>query len=318
VQLVNEFVVPRPIEATWDVLNDVERIAPAMPGATLTDHVDDVYHGKVKVKVGPVTAQYAGTAQFKERDEAAHHMVLEATGKESSGRGRASALVNVDLAAEGAQTRVKVVTDLTISGPLAQFGRGAIAEVSSKLLGQFVTNLETMVLADEPTSTTGTPTAGAPATAAPSASATSADGGAPTAPAADTGSTGPASGGGAASGGGTAGPVSSGPSAPSPTSSTTAPAAPPSGSTAPGAASSAPATAAPASSATSATSGTAPTAPASTEATSVPPTRRAQPAEAPAAEVNLLKVAAWPILKRLIPVLVVVAIIVIVLVVWVF
>ena len=155
-QLVNEFVVPRPIDQTWAVLNDVERIAPAMPGATLTDHVDDVYHGKVKVKVGPVTAQYGGTAQFKERDEAAHHMVLEATGKESSGRGRASALVNVDLAAEGAQTRVKVVTDLTISGPLAQFGRGAIAEVSSKLLGQFVTNLETMVLADEPTSTTGT------------------------------------------------------------------------------------------------------------------------------------------------------------------
>ena len=183
-QLVNEFVVPRPIDQTWAVLNDVERIAPAMPGATLTDHVDDVYHGKVKVKVGPVTAQYGGTAQFKERDEAAHHMILEATGKESSGRGRASALVNVDLAAEGAQTRVKVVTDLTISGPLAQFGRGAIAEVSSKLLGQFVTNLETMVLADEPTPTantaTGTDTASTPATSAPPAAAGSVDSGAST------------------------------------------------------------------------------------------------------------------------------------------
>jgi carbon monoxide dehydrogenase subunit G len=290
VQLVNEFVVPRPIEATWDVLNDVERIAPAMPGATLTDHVDDVYHGKVKVKVGPVTAQYAGTAQFKERDEAAHHMVLEATGKESSGRGRASALVNVDLAAEGAQTRVKVVTDLTISGPLAQFGRGAIAEVSSKLLGQFVTNLESMVLADEPTPAAGTETAGTPATAAPSASAGSVDGGAPAAAPSDTTTTGPAASGPASGGPASNGSVSPDTSAPAATSSTPAPTA----------------------SATSATP------PASEGATTAPSTRRAQPAEAPAAEVNLLKVAAWPILKRLIPVLVVVAIIVIVLVVWVF
>jgi len=299
VQLVNEFVVPRPIDQTWDVLNDVERIAPAMPGATLTDHVDDVYHGKVKVKVGPVTAQYAGTAQFKERDEAAHHMVLEATGKESSGRGRASALVNVDLAAEGAQTRVKVVTDLTISGPLAQFGRGAIAEVSSKLLGQFVTNLESMVLADEPTPTantsTGTATAGTPAPAAPSASAASASNGS----------------------------VSPGTSAPAATSGTPAPTSPPptaspSGSAGAGATPSAPSTSAPAAAASSTTSATSAAPPAGAGATSVPSTRRAQPAEAPAAEVNLLKVAAWPILKRLIPVLVVVAIIVIVLVVWVF
>ena len=315
-QLVNEFVVPRPIDQTWDVLNDVERIAPAMPGATLTDHVDDVYHGKVKVKVGPVTAQYAGTAQFKERDEAAHHMVLEATGKESSGRGRASALVNVDLAAEGAQTRVKVVTDLTISGPLAQFGRGAIAEVSSKLLGQFVTNLESMVLADEPTPAAGTETAGTPATAAPSASAASVDSGAPAAAPSDTTTTvpaasGPASGTPASGGPASNGSVSSGTSAPAATSSTAAPNAS-SGSGAAGATSSAPAAAAPAAPAASAAL------PASEGATSVPSTRRAQPAEAPAAEVNLLKVAAWPILKRLIPVLVVVAVIVIVLVVWVF
>jgi carbon monoxide dehydrogenase subunit G len=328
VQLVNEFVVPRPIDQTWDVLNDVERIAPAMPGATLTDHVDDVYHGKVKVKVGPVTAQYAGTAQFKERDEAARHMVLEATGKESSGRGRASALVNVDLTAEGAETRVKVVTDLTISGPLAQFGRGAIAEVSSKLLGQFVTNLHTMVLADEPTptanSSTGTGTASAPAPSAPSATAASVDSGAPATAPSDT-STGPApttpgsSAGAASAGEASAGAASPGAasagaavtdtSAPGATSSTAAPTAASSGS---GATSAGPAAAAPASSATSAAPST------SARATSVPASPRAQPAEAPAAEVNLLKIAAWPILKRLIPVLVVVAIIVIVLVVWVF
>jgi len=285
VQLVNEFVVPRPIEATWAVLNDVERIAPAMPGATLTDHVDDVYHGKVKVKVGPVTAQYGGTAQFKERDEAARHMVLEATGKESSGRGRASALVNVDLAAEGAQTRVKVVTDLTISGPLAQFGRGAIAEVSSKLLGQFVTNLETMVLAEEPAptadTTTGTRADGAPATSAPAAAAASVDGGAPAATPSEATTTGP---------GATTGPATTGPATTGPATTGPAPA---------GAASAGP---------VSPDAG----------ATSVPSTPRAQPAEAPTAEVNLLKVAAWPILKRVIPALVVVAIIVIVLIVWVF
>src|SRR5262245_4766045 len=157
-QLVNEFVVPRPVDQTWAVLTDVERIAPAMPGAQLTDHVDDQYHGKVKVKVGPVTAAYGGIAQFKELDEAAHHMVLEATGKEASGRGRATALVTADLTAEGTQTRVKVVTELTISGPLAQFGRGAIAEVSARLLGQFVSNLETMVLASEPVDSTAAAT----------------------------------------------------------------------------------------------------------------------------------------------------------------
>jgi carbon monoxide dehydrogenase subunit G len=147
-QLVNEFVVPRPIEAAWEVLTDVERIAPCMPGAQLGDIVDDVYHGTVKVKVGPVTAAYAGTATFRERDEVAHHMVLDATGKEKAGRGRASAVVTADLAAEGDKTRVRVVTDLTISGPLAQFGRGAIAEVSTKLLNQFVESLKETVLAD--------------------------------------------------------------------------------------------------------------------------------------------------------------------------
>jgi carbon monoxide dehydrogenase subunit G len=330
-QLVNEFVVPRPIDQTWAVLNDVERIAPAMPGATLTDHVDDIYHGKVKVKVGPVTAQYGGTAQFRERDEAAHHMVLEATGKESSGRGRASAVVTADLAAEGTRTRVKVVTDLTISGPLAQFGRGAIAEVSAKLLGQFVSNLETMVLAHEPApstseTSTGTESAAAPAAAAPSTPAPSADGGAPAPAPAAPASAAPAS----------AAPASAAPASAAPASAAPASAAPESNGTvspntvspgigSPGA-TSAPAAGPAAGSAAPAES----TPPAATKpgpsvapqagaaASSVPATPRAQPAEAPAAEVNLLRVAAWPVLKRLIPVLVVIAVLVIVLVVWVF
>src|SRR5882757_1338315 len=145
-QLVNEFVVPRGIDETWAVLTDVERIAPAMPGAELTGVEDGKYNGKVKIKVGPVTAAYAGVASFRELDAANHHMVLDATGKESSGRGRAAAVVTADLTPDGTETKVKVTTDLTISGPLAQFGRGAIAEVSTRLLNQFVSNLKETVL----------------------------------------------------------------------------------------------------------------------------------------------------------------------------
>jgi uncharacterized protein len=147
-RLVNEFVVPRVIDEAWAVLTDVQRIAPAMPGARLTGVQDGIYSGTVKVKVGPVTAAYAGTASFRERDEQTHRVVLDATGKESTGRGRAAAVVTAQLTPEGEQTRVLVTTDLTISGPLAQFGRGAISEVSTRLLKQFVSNLQETVLAD--------------------------------------------------------------------------------------------------------------------------------------------------------------------------
>jgi carbon monoxide dehydrogenase subunit G len=137
-----DFVVPRPIEATWAVLTDLERVAPCMPGAALTEVAGDDYHGTVRVKVGPVVAQYAGVARFRELDPAAHHAVLEAKGKERSGRGLASAVVTADLSGEGAQTRVKVGTELNLSGPLAQFGRGAITEISEKLFAQFIERLK--------------------------------------------------------------------------------------------------------------------------------------------------------------------------------
>jgi carbon monoxide dehydrogenase subunit G len=137
-----DFVVPRQIEATWAVLTDLERVAPCMPGAALTEVVGDDYHGTVRVKVGPVVAQYAGVARFRERDPDAHHAVLEAKGKERSGRGLASAVVTADLAGEGAQTRVKVGTELNLSGPLAQFGRGAITEISERLFAQFIERLK--------------------------------------------------------------------------------------------------------------------------------------------------------------------------------
>jgi carbon monoxide dehydrogenase subunit G len=169
VRLDNEFVVPRPVDEAWAVLTDIERIAPCMPGAKLTEVDGDDYHGTVKVKVGPVVAQYAGVARFRERDADRHHAVLEATGKQSGGSGRASALVTADLAAESeGSTRVTVSTDLSIAGPLAQFGRGAIAQVSGRLLDQFVAELRNTVLAEsQPAPAPAVTPAAAPETDAP-------------------------------------------------------------------------------------------------------------------------------------------------------
>jgi carbon monoxide dehydrogenase subunit G len=145
-----DFLVPRQVDQAWAVMTDLERLAPCMPGAALTEVADDGYHGTVRVKVGPVVAQYAGVAKFRELDADAHHAVLEAKGKERSGRGLASAVVTADLAGEGAQTRVRVGTDLTISGPLAQFGRGAITEISERLFAQFIERLKESLDAEAP------------------------------------------------------------------------------------------------------------------------------------------------------------------------
>ncbi|MEV8511022.1 SRPBCC family protein [Dactylosporangium sp. NPDC051484] len=158
--LTNEFVVARPIDETWAVLTDIERIAPCMPGAQLTGVSGDEYQGKVKVKVGPMTAQFSGTAVFKEQDAAAHRAVIEAKGRDASGKGRASALVTAVLSAADGATKVRVETDLNIAGPLAQMGRSTIADISTRLLTQFVDNLENQLTAEEAT---------APAVAEPAA-----------------------------------------------------------------------------------------------------------------------------------------------------
>ncbi|MGI5180464.1 SRPBCC family protein [Dactylosporangium sp. CA-152071] len=163
--LTNEFVVHRPLEETWAVLTDLERIAPCMPGAQLTSVQGDEYHGKVKVKVGPMTAQFSGVATFKERDDAAHRAVIDARGRDASGKGRASALVTAVLTAEGESTKVAVETDLTIAGPLAQMGRSTIGDISTRLLGQFVTNLEAQ-LAEAPPSAETSPSAEEPPSSA--------------------------------------------------------------------------------------------------------------------------------------------------------
>ncbi len=145
-ELTNEFNVNVPVDEAWDVLTDVTRIAPAMPGARLETVEGDEYRGVVKVKVGPVTAEYKGAATFLERDPVAHRAVLRAEGRETRGQGNATATITATLAAEGSGTRVSVVTDLSITGRAAQFGRGVLADVSSKLLGQFVASLEKTVL----------------------------------------------------------------------------------------------------------------------------------------------------------------------------
>jgi uncharacterized protein len=149
VDLTNEFRVGVPVERAWEVLTDVERIAPCMPGAQLQEIEGDEYRGIVKVKVGPITAQYKGAARFVEQDEAGHRAVLRAEGRETRGQGNANATITAQLEPDGDGTKISVITDLTITGRVAQFGRGVLADVSTKLLGQFANCLETKLLAGE-------------------------------------------------------------------------------------------------------------------------------------------------------------------------
>ncbi|GGM79968.1 hypothetical protein GCM10010106_28270 [Thermopolyspora flexuosa] len=144
----HEFTVSVPVDRAWAVLTDLEAIAPCMPGAQLTGVDGDVYSGKVKIKVGPVVSQYAGNVKFLEKDDANHRAVIDARGRDSRGGGNASAVVTAQLHPDGDRTRVTVETDLKITGRIAQFGSGMIKEVSNKLLGQFVSNLESRLLAD--------------------------------------------------------------------------------------------------------------------------------------------------------------------------
>ena len=146
-ELVNDFTVSVPVEEAWPTLTDVERIAPCLPGAQLQEVEGDVYRGIVKVKVGPILAQFKGQATFIEKDDVNHKAVLKAEGRDTGGKGNASALITAQLEPRGdAATKVTVTTDLTITGKVAQFGRGALADVSTKLLNQFVDDLEKTVL----------------------------------------------------------------------------------------------------------------------------------------------------------------------------
>jgi len=174
-ELTNDFTVNAPIDTAWATLTDVERIAPCLPGAQLTEIEGDTYRGLVKVKVGPITAQFKGQASFVEKDTVQHRAVLKAEGRDTGGKGNASALITAQLEPVASDvTKVTVATDLTITGKVAQFGRGALADVSEKLLKQFVTNLESTVLrngAPEPAPETAEPTAVAAEPAAASGDA---------------------------------------------------------------------------------------------------------------------------------------------------
>ena len=165
----NDFTVSVPIELAWSALTDLAEVSLCLPGARLTGVEGEVYSGEVRVKVGPVVSEYAGTAQFAQKDDAVHRAVIDAKGRDSRGAGNASAQITMQLSADGLRTLVNVDTDLKISGKIAQLGGGMIAEVSQKLLGQFVVCLEAKLAAHPPTDAPDeTAPAGLPASTPPS------------------------------------------------------------------------------------------------------------------------------------------------------
>ncbi|GII88591.1 hypothetical protein Ssi03_65810 [Sphaerisporangium siamense] len=141
----HDFTVPVPVEQAWSVLLDVERVASCLPGATLDGVEGDVFTGRMKVKVGPITVTYRGEASFTSVDKDAHTLSLKASGKEARGTGTAGAVVTATLAGEGPRTRVTVETSFTVTGRPAQFGRGVMAEVGAKLIDRFAENLAALL-----------------------------------------------------------------------------------------------------------------------------------------------------------------------------
>ena len=185
-QLVNEFTVNRPIAHAWKVLTDIERIAPCLPGAQLQEIEGDKYRGVVKVKVGPISAALKGEASFVEQDDENHRAVLKGEGRDTKGNGNASALITASAQAlSPTSTKVVVHTDLNMTGKVAQFGRGALADISAKLMQQFAKNLDEMLAKDgqaaapaadtSPTSPTLAAAAATVGVTAPAAPGTSAD-----------------------------------------------------------------------------------------------------------------------------------------------
>ena len=146
-ELNNDFEVAAPVDLVWAVLTDVERIAPCLPGAQLLEIEGDEFQGVVKIKVGPITAQYKGAASFSESDDVEHRAVLRAEGRDTRGAGNAAADITAELEATDVGTKVTVTTDLTVTGKVAQFGRGVMADVSKKLMGQFAENLNDLIAA---------------------------------------------------------------------------------------------------------------------------------------------------------------------------
>jgi len=145
-QLINEFTVNRPIEEAWPLITDIERIAPCLPGAELQEVEGETYRGVVKVKLGAISSQFKGEANFIERDDVNYRAVIKGAGRDTGGRGNASAEITAQAESlSPTSTRVAVTTDLHITGKVAQFGRGIMGDVSSKLMAQFADNLNRMI-----------------------------------------------------------------------------------------------------------------------------------------------------------------------------
>ena len=219
-KLESTFHIEAPIEKAWEALNTPEMIAPCFPGATLTEYEGDSFSGTVKVKLGPISLTYKGKGTYVTRDADAHKVVIEANGRDSRGNGTASATVTGSMVADGPdKTAVTMVTDMTITGRPAQFGRGVISDVADKIIGQFaacVAEKLTPQADAAPTAGTaasGTPAAGAAATNAAANGFANGSGSAGTAAKAPSA---PSEASVAAATGVHAAPVTSGPNAPTP------------------------------------------------------------------------------------------------------
>jgi carbon monoxide dehydrogenase subunit G len=141
-RIENDMRVAASIDEAWSLLTDIPAIAPCLPGAELTGQDGDTYEGTMKVKVGPVTAEYSGTATVVEMDETSRTVKLTASGRDKRGAGNASADIFAEMREEDGGTVVSIATDLKVSGKVAQFGRGVMADISKKLLGQFAECIE--------------------------------------------------------------------------------------------------------------------------------------------------------------------------------
>lgn len=146
----NSFDVPVPVDEAWDLMMDIERIAPCVPGAELTEVVDDkTYKGKISVKLGPVALTFNGQTTFEQLDPANHAAKLKAQGTDAKGRGGAHANVDFHMEPSDIGTKILVHTNLQLSGAVAQYGRGVgmVADLAQQIISQFADNLEKNVIA---------------------------------------------------------------------------------------------------------------------------------------------------------------------------
>ena len=174
-QLENSFTIDAPIEKAWEALNTPQMIAPCFPGATLTEYEGDSFSGTVKVKLGPISLTYKGKGVYKERDDAAHRVVIDASGRDSRGNGTAEATVVGTMTADGPdKTAVTMVTDMKITGRPAQFGRGVISDVADKIIGQFASCVASKLQGEEAADASSSSEGSAPVPAAVSGSASAA------------------------------------------------------------------------------------------------------------------------------------------------